>query len=771
MTSILPADPPASNTISVQRNTTRYFIYLAVFILFFCYTVLPIIGSDLSRFPGNLDDARLNLYVLEHSYKYISGQESAFWTAGFFYPHQNVVAYSDNHLGSSVFYVPFRMMGFDRETAFQFWIISGFVLNFAAMAFVLDRSGFGRLAVSLGAAVFTFSPVQILHLGHIQVLHRMPIPLAWYFLDRFLDEYHTSSLALALAFLSWQFYMSIYLGYFLFLLMSFYTIGVMIERNKSVIAHYLDATSSRFRLCHAGLVLAFGFSLFPLYVHYSAPGISRNTVGEVRHLLPRPVSYLLGSRHELIERLLGGEIDVHSTQPWEHTLFVGLIPWVALLAGTVLAIRGGDSSATKLRRVSFMFWGVFFLTLSVHSLSPYRLLVQCLPILTGIRVMSRVTHVLLLPFAYMTAAGIERLFRKPLTWLPGKLAGLAAVVVCLAFAWETKVGSITVNKAEAQRRIATLEKSLGLVERRPKVSEGGPVLAALWLDTSEPAIVRQLDAMLAAQDLNIVTVNGYSRFSAPGFRYPTDCQTLAEVLRDYARILPMFSGRDVAGRVRIAPGAVSCGGHFDARVSRSAGPLPDDAYAAAIAPQCLVCPTIPGSLLKVLVNVTNLSQHPWPQEGIALSARFVRTNDGAALSGFDNRVYIGTDFSPHQSKQYILEMKAPAWAGQYNLEIDMVQDMVTWFSDKHTKRGELPVSVSGPDAPCPASCAPPSPATPRAAAGAVYDCDPGTLCLPVFQKSARHLGGRLRGGWGGGRSHPRIASCRAEETCRSTARS
>ena len=713
VTSILPAGPPAHNTISVQRNAARYFIYLTVFVLFFCYTVLPIIGSDLSRFPGNLDDARLNNYLLEHSYKYISGQESAFWTAGFFYPHQNVVAYSDNHLGSSIFYVPFRMMGFDRETAFQFWIVTGFALNFAAMAFVLDRFGFGRLAVSLGAAVFAFSPVQILHLGHIQLLHRMPVPLAWYFLDRFLDGYRPSSLALALAFLSWQFYISMYLGYFLLLLMCFYVIGVMIERNKSIVAHYLDATSRWSRLCHVGLVLAFGFSLFPLYVHYSAPGIDKNTVGQLRHLLPRPVSYLLGSRYELVEKVLGGEIDVHSTMPWEHTLFVGLIPWVALLAGTVLAIRGGDSSATKLRRVSFMFWGVFFLTLSVASQSPYRLLVRLVPMLTGIRVVARVTHVLLLPFAYMTAAGIERLFRKPLKWLPGKLAGLAAVAICLAFAWETNVGSITVNKADAQRRIATLEKSLGLEERRPKVSEGGPVLAALWLDTSEPAIVRQLDAMLAAQDLNIVTVNGYSRFSPPGFRYPTDCRTLAEMLREDAKLLPMFSTRDVARRVRIAPSAVTCSGHFDAQASRSAGPLPDDAYAAAIAPQCLVCPATPGSLLKVLVNVTNLSQHPWPQEGIALSARFVRTNDGAALSGFDNRVYIGTDFSPHQSKQYILEMKAPAWAGQYRLEIDLVQDMVTWFSDKHTKRGELPVSLSGPDAPGSAGCAPPSPATPR----------------------------------------------------------
>lgn len=564
LTSTIPADPPAPDTISVQRNVARYIIYLAVFVLFFCYAVLPIIGSDLSRFPGNLDDARFNNYLLEHSYKYVSGQESAFWTAGFFYPHQNVVAYSDNHLGSSVFYVPFRMMGADRETAFQYWMIAGFVLNFAAMAFVLDRCGFGSVAVSLGAAVFAFSPVQILHLGHIQVLHRMPIPLAWYFLDRFLDEYQPSSLALALAFLSWQFYMSPYLGYFLVLVMCFYVIGAILERKRSAMTHYLDATLGRSRLWHVCIVVVFGLSLFPLYAHYSAPGVSRNTVGELVQMLPRPVSYLAGSRHGLIEKILGGDIEVHSALPWEHTLFVGLIPWVALLAGTVLAIRGAEPGATKLRRVSLMFWGVFFLTLSIYSQSPYRLLVRFLPMLTGVRVVARVIHVLLLPFAYMTAIGIERLFTKPPKWLPGKLGSVAAVAICLAFAWETKVGSITVDKREAQQRIATLKMSLGSEGRRPKVSDGGPVLAALWLDTSEPAIVRQLDAMLAAQDLNIVTVNGYSRFSPPAFRYATDCRTLDEMIGDYAGIFHMVSPRDLASRVRIAPSAVTCGGQFGA---------------------------------------------------------------------------------------------------------------------------------------------------------------------------------------------------------------
>jgi hypothetical protein len=121
--------------------------------------------------------------------------------------------------------------------------------------------------------------------------------------------------------------------------------------------------------------------------------------------------------------------------------------------------------------------------------------------------------------------------------------------------------------------------------------------------------------------------------------------------------------------------------------------LPDDAYSALIVPSCLTCPTAPGSPLRVQVTVTNLSERSWPEVGIALSTRFVRAGDGVALSGFDNRFPVGTDFAPHATKQYVIALKSPAHQGDYSLQVDLVRDMVAWFSDKGTKRGELPIHV------------------------------------------------------------------------------
>src|ERR1039458_8044074 len=54
--------PLHQDLIPAQRSATRYFIYLAGFVLFFWYTVLPIVGSDLSRIPGDLGD-RVSIYT------------------------------------------------------------------------------------------------------------------------------------------------------------------------------------------------------------------------------------------------------------------------------------------------------------------------------------------------------------------------------------------------------------------------------------------------------------------------------------------------------------------------------------------------------------------------------------------------------------------------------------------------------------------------------------------------------------------------------------
>lgn len=55
----------------------------AVFVLFYWYALAPVFGTGYSQIPGDLGDARLNSYILEHGYKYLTGQAPSYWNAGF----------------------------------------------------------------------------------------------------------------------------------------------------------------------------------------------------------------------------------------------------------------------------------------------------------------------------------------------------------------------------------------------------------------------------------------------------------------------------------------------------------------------------------------------------------------------------------------------------------------------------------------------------------------------------------------------------------------
>src|SRR5260370_34258550 len=76
--------------------------------------VLFLVGISLffrvDQIPGGFDDARFNMYVLEHGYRWLTGLDKSFCPAPFFYPPRNVITYSDNHLGSFLCYSMFRTL-------------------------------------------------------------------------------------------------------------------------------------------------------------------------------------------------------------------------------------------------------------------------------------------------------------------------------------------------------------------------------------------------------------------------------------------------------------------------------------------------------------------------------------------------------------------------------------------------------------------------------------------------------------------------------------
>src|SRR5688500_12187176 len=55
---------------------------------------------DPGHIPGGLGDPRLNMWVLEHGYQWLTGKVDSFWHAPFFFPAPDTLTYSVNHIGS-----------------------------------------------------------------------------------------------------------------------------------------------------------------------------------------------------------------------------------------------------------------------------------------------------------------------------------------------------------------------------------------------------------------------------------------------------------------------------------------------------------------------------------------------------------------------------------------------------------------------------------------------------------------------------------------------
>ena len=128
--------------------------------------------------PGDLGDARFNNYILEHFHRYATGKVEDYWSAPFMYPRENVIAHSDNLLGTAPLYSLFRSMGRSVHGAFQTWILALIALNFWAAFLAFRGFRYDVIIAAVGAFIFAFGIHQLGHLSHVQMLPRFMMPIA-----------------------------------------------------------------------------------------------------------------------------------------------------------------------------------------------------------------------------------------------------------------------------------------------------------------------------------------------------------------------------------------------------------------------------------------------------------------------------------------------------------------------------------------------------------------------------------------------------------------
>jgi hypothetical protein len=494
--------------------------------------VLFLVGISLffrvDRIPGGLDDARFNMYVLEHGYRWLMGLDKSFWSAPFFYPAQNVITYSDNHLGSFLFYSVFRILGAGRETAFQLWGITLFTLNYFVTWIVLRRQGFHPIGAIAAAYLFTFPFIMGIRIGFIQLAPRFMVPVAFWMASRFFETGKGKYLRWFLAACAYQIYLGIYIGYFLILSIGSYCLFLfLLGRRWNAISGFIKSADwsaiVRRGGDYAASCIGFVLVLLPLTIPYyqTQRKLGPRRWEEIVPMLPHWQSYLQAPESYLWGKLLRfGDI---LPLPFEQALFLGVLPYLGIVAFVYLSWKRRISAAGS--EIRFAMLGVFLLlvvlTLYSFGFTLYRYVWAYLPGANGIRAVTRIALVLIYPVAFIFGSVVTHIMTA-LTPARAGSTGMLQLLLGISVLGLTVVDQATgfsaaggVTKRECKRRLAKLEAKI--VQARAKDFNRN----VLWVnDQSDKSFVwsfESMDAMLAGQDLGLNVVNGYSGAIPKGY--------------------------------------------------------------------------------------------------------------------------------------------------------------------------------------------------------------------------------------------------------------
>lgn len=470
--------------------------------------VFRVMGWNLDQMPGDLGDTRFILAIAEYNYQWLCGRYGDYWDGFFMYPDQEVISYSDNVLGSLPLYALFRIFGADYLMAFQLLIVFSHVLNFTFAYLCFLKMGSRPLSAAAGAFIFAFDlGLTYLH-NHPQFSFRYAIPLCFLFLQQYLSDQRWRSLLYALLALVFQFYLSVYLGYFLFLGAAVYFISyhAVNTRQWLLLKHQgFDLLKS------APLALLL---LAPLMYHYIKRGLITGYYNDYNYYMqtvPRLSSYVKAFDGSWLWAALR-KTDVASDFSWQHPLFPGLLVFMGLIGAFDLAYRGH-------RQILVLLLCLFLIlsfTLYHEGHTMYGYLMK-IPGIKAIRVVSRLIALLVFFAGWLVCLLCDRLLNS------GKAGALLLPVflplLLVADNFTLPDYYKRFSLEDCRLRVDALRKKT----EQSSEAAGDKVLVFLSQD-SVNVHFHQLDAMLCALQLGRKTVNGYSssshRYYGPFWRKP-----------------------------------------------------------------------------------------------------------------------------------------------------------------------------------------------------------------------------------------------------------
>lgn len=505
-------------------GVTGWTIVMAVFLVGFVAFPLRTVGANLDYLPGDPADNRLNNYILEHGYRYLTRRVDSFWDAPMFYPTLKATTRSDAHLGMLPIYAALRIVGYSPECAFQGWFLIPFILNFATSAWAIRRFGFGPIAVAAGAYTFTFPISVAAQTLHAQLFPRFLVAPAVVFAWEFLRTPRTWRLGAVAACWVGQTYLTVYMGYFLVLLLLVGFVITLARFGRQLPWRELLLPGWRVWFGRVAVIAATGIAIFPLMW---AHGRGVGTLSKEHFLVfaPRPGAWLTPPVHAGTYPELADITGLGTWEVAEQQLCPGFTSILAVGLGLIVLFRP-NTVDDRWSVVAVAAWSAILLALLVTRYGtwwPYESLIG-LPGAGGIRAVGRVVFVIMFPAAVVVGAFAERIVHA--TASMGR--GVTVIVAFLAFLavmadhWLVSTTGSTAGKWKAMRysreTAVTRQNKVAEVIRRHPAPTAVHVFPSA---TPSGGLGVQLEAMRATQDLGLPCVNGWSGYSPQGWDYVT----------------------------------------------------------------------------------------------------------------------------------------------------------------------------------------------------------------------------------------------------------
>lgn len=488
-----------------------HYIWVFSFLFYGIYSVpIALFETNFSMIPGDFGDARFNNYILEHGYKYLTGQVSSFWDAPIMYPFKNTIAFSDNLIGTMPIYAAFRTFNSDRETSFQLWIIVLFALNYLSSFWVLNK-WFKNIPLAItGAYIFAFGIFIIGQMDHVQVFPRFIAPFVFYWFWKFLNGGQIRYFLSAILGILFQFYCAVYLGFILVFCLLFLTISqILIKGLKSFLEQSLIIQNGK----KLSIILIVSLILFlPLIIPYIQ--ISHITgmrkFDELITTIPKPQSYFFT---HIGATTWKGILSEHSKYAfndwWFHFMFVGIIPWIGIAIAIILLIKKPIHSELETIKVAIctLLLCLIFTT-NFYGFTLYKI-IHSIPGFSSMRSIDRFVNIQVFLFILVFVAATSELARKY------KVLAFLCYLFPLITLYENKIEKWELkrfDKIQSQNEIQEVKNILKLhYDKRAEAVAFMITNNDLTKPSYHDKLIKDhLSIMIAAQDLNIKLVNAYT---------------------------------------------------------------------------------------------------------------------------------------------------------------------------------------------------------------------------------------------------------------------